>query len=438
MNHQPKIDRKNPWPTRLVIMAITALVGLPLAFYGCQSEGLHWRMAALAERYRLGDRESAIDAAWQLHREHTDNLSIARMLADWLVDSGKSEKALEICHALSEIFPNNSRLNQIRIKALMHLERYAEALDVIKQNNKLIPISAMRSEMFRRNELAYVRALADQEIDRADADISGILASLEKSWATMAGSRTSAEVLLPVIASIIYLEGEKFYEAVSVLSAEIEMQNMIAATIQQQTRSIQHDRLDLWLGGTRFPGQVMDSAVDLPDSKLTESQNHLALLYALRAKAWQEMDNQNERNNDISRVLQLDADPQELLNSLPSGKLAGQHLLPSLSATTDTRACVRLRQGRVLAALRDVDAAIIGARAYLVAVRQYRYHELDPIMTDEVQFVEYFDERPKKSLAALLYHRSWFNQSIGRSELVSKDLNEIRELGYEPGPTLNY
>ncbi len=424
MNSTNGRPQKN-WASFLTILGLIGLVGIPILVYGCQDEMSSWRMAGLAVQRENGDRQQAVESAQRLLERNPENLPIARLLAEWLIEDGRQSEAAELCEDLAAKGLVDVRLVIQQINALAQLGKYDRALKLIKENNSRIPVIYLGNNWSaeRKNQLAYARAFAEVELPTAFKDIDAILAAMTFGWREEYSTEIQNVPRAYLLSAIIYIEAGKFEAAVEVLTEAISYTTELLAAINRHESVFLADEI-LLQADAAAPHKISPAAAHMNQA--------LAILYACRAKAYQELGQVEQHESDLRRVLEEKLDPQQLLHKLPDGKLAGDYLR-GLTACMDTRACVLHAAVQYHDALRDANAVVAGARAMIVAVEHFKYYEKAEEMPLESDYIEFVEEWPKKTLATLLFHRSMINDALGNPELVVRDYAEIRELGFEPG-----
>ena len=98
-------------------------------------------------------------------------------------------------------------------------------------------------------------------------------------------------------------------------------------------------------------------------------------------------------------------------------------------AMLDTRGYIQFLRGDYQAARHDLDRAVDSMETQLAAVSQIksysdsRQHELDI-------------QQMQQSTAVLRYHRALALEHLGEAELADRDLQRVKQLGFEPGDDL--
>jgi tetratricopeptide (TPR) repeat protein len=106
------------------------------------------------------------------------------------------------------------------------------------------------------------------------------------------------------------------------------------------------------------------------------------------------------------------------------------------AATLDTRGYIRFLQKKYKAAQSDMDAAVIAAERDRNIARTESHKATKLSVADPRVAAWELRVAIDRNVAVIRYHRALLMEKLGRTEDVQRDYRRIRELGFEPGPTL--
>lgn len=154
----------------MTILAVVALVAIPLAIKQFPREVARWYHAAAIENRLDGRSDQAyrrLDAAisWD---PRDPGLIVQR--ATWLREDERLEEALALCDAALEKNPDFLAARAERSQILQHLGRLADAVQDWKAIARVNEQSSILPDVLIWNALAYARAVANIELAEALAD----------------------------------------------------------------------------------------------------------------------------------------------------------------------------------------------------------------------------------------------------------------------------
>lgn len=441
---------RRKWSGLLVILALVGLVGLPVLVYGWRSELPKWALASIVRQYESGEEDAAKIRLEELAGAHKNDQAIQLQLAEWLTESDP-ERSFEICERILEKTPNDVLVTTKKIELLVSLERFDDALALHKELNK--KFTGGQHRHIRNNNLAYFRALASDELDRAIVDMDTILAFSNTFWKEHFGFYLDEHERVSVLAAICNNEFADDVEASEVGSATVKkvsqalrkkalkLLNDVIDLKKREILELQKDSKRLVKPEVKNSSDQNDESSDAVDknqgsrtaARLEQSKTTISALYSLRAKIYEELGREEDSKRDIQRVVNLDFDPNVVLKKLPSGIVAADRL-DRLATFLDTRACVHLELRQLDEALADANAAVLAQRTYIEAISAFEIYHFDPQVRD---IEENYEQIPRKDLATLLLHRSLIHFQNEEYDREKADLDQIRSLGFEPGPSLH-
>lgn len=489
---------------RSALLLLLLLVLVPLLVYAGHGEADRWRAAVLLERYLDGERKPAIAELQEIVQRQPHDQQLRATLARWLLDDGRAEEAL----AMVESVPESTRtaaLLRVYEDCLVANGRTADAIAVYRHRNAASHDRVENRKLEHLNHLSYLQALDGSDLELALKNASFVVAGRAATWNSAYGSRLN-EVDQVVLLSVIVYRGssgaaeagqqlttsryrEQIFRildpAIERLAGEYRNAHLLNHPLARQIRD-------------RLLGQ--DDSGDQDDSGESEAVRgveqvvglNLATLLTLRALVWQDLGELERSFADRRRVGQLGYDPAEIASSWPSRSICARQLT-LLAMTLDTRGCVWFmmavppplagslgqpgdalrpadrdrqiagleRAAEMLGpALSDLNLALVAQEALVeTGADQWQGSALPLSDVRELDF--HLQEQPRKTLAVLLFHRSWVLNALGRlqqqigqlrsgsgsrlspagylpaeSIQALEDIRRIRELGFVPGDQL--
>lgn len=166
------------WTGRLAILAALLITLGPVLYFGLPSEIASWHVAAGTEKWLDGKKQEAfaqLDAALRWAR---DDAAIYVCRADWRLEDGQFEEALEDYDRALALESDHLWARIQRCEVFQHLERHAEAVrDWKKLADQHQSASAEQRAVFL-NGLAYAQSLdtgKKPELDKALENITQAL-----------------------------------------------------------------------------------------------------------------------------------------------------------------------------------------------------------------------------------------------------------------------
>ena len=438
--------------SRVAVVALLLLVILPIVFFGRYGEIDRWRAAHAMEAWLDGDREASIQTLTKITERLPNDHRLKLVLGEWLLEEYQAEKALELGESIPVQFqgPRSESLVQ---NSLISLGKRKEALEAYRKANPAEKSRGYLENLYHRNALAYFQALAEVDLDLALKNSDFVIDEVAYAWNREQGIPLSAHLQGLFCTAYIYHEvmlewtgdesqraafGEK---AIAILSGAIaHLEEEVSQTDQRAPEDGANSQVTSGAdGSTNESSDLNEVGQDeagqgsaLSESNRLKSLSEtLQLLLTLRALVYQNLGEKESSYTDRKQVVELGGDPELIADAFPSME-AFMFQLSQVSMILDTRGCVLYARNDIPGALSDLNIAVMGQEALVDAAfltpRNGRETSLDP----RQQFEE-FVKAPQRTLAALLFHRSWARRSVGDTEGASDDLTKIRELGYVPG-----
>jgi len=438
-----KFIEENPLPRFLI-----AILLMPLAV-GCQSEIAKWSFAAAVLEAEAGNLDAAIpkmkEAAAIIGDQPTWKLELAKQLAE-VADP----QSVQLCDEVLKsdwVTGNQDRrkyVMQLKSRGQQSVGDFGGALETCKKSME-DHVSRSVAEL---NELAYCRALADQELMLAMKDI-------DKAFAEMEDSRWQSGIYLPVATKTVI--------AIGLLAREMDTAEKRNALnlLNHQIEGLENDFEIV----RTLVSQMVFSQIqfEFPLSEMAENQTRLernrqdlfrgALASALtvRALLHQDLGHDTRCNDDRYRVQELGFDASVLSAQMPDrfqsfdwlgmammvldtrGFIIGKLPWTRVSvATTDIPQDASFRLGSFKEAIANLDLAVEAVRVMRVAMEQSVIHSSQNFVAETKEYLRSL----QRNEAVLLYHRMLVQKRQGNTEAAALDEQRIRELGFKPDERL--
>lgn len=411
------------------------LVMAPIVFYSCGTELNKWRIAAATEQLYDGGYDAAISSISQSLESDPDSPELLLQRSKWYEQTEQHQSALDDIDRCIESAKTRGwdpqaldMLEWHRAKVLIDLQRNDEAeksLDQIAEYNLKWMNNDQQSDWTGsdrylaaqfRNNFAYLSARADRRIDDASMYIDWAVKdydSMEQNYQ---------------FCSFVYQDLGQDDRAAEMTSRVVEIVESRFKLAQQQLLETATHSLAY---GVPPQGEHASEILSrLNDYQSTVSTLRSALL--ARSILYERLNLQVKADADRKNADQL-GEPEfaKSRSKFTVRDIVGY--LQTSAAYIDTRGCVRFRQGRFAEALQDFNYAIEVQQLADAWNEKNRAPEFQLIDPREVQFAAKEDKRGK---ATILYHRAITKRRLNDSRSAELDEKEIRELGFEPGPTL--
>lgn len=433
---------ESKWVKLLAVSFFAAVFTLPLAMYGCGPEWARWDAAQARQFFRDGETEDALYQLRDAVRKSPRDPVVKLTLATSLIEDEQLEEGLALANEVLELYPKNAQAMQVKTNGQQRMGDFAGGLETYLEYDR--SLNAFFRAGNSLNEIAYYRALAEQDLHLAKRDIEDTIArSSACAW------RGGQGLLLPTRAIVVAALVARFCDAedlvMPLLSEEItRLQDKTFRRRSELTKLI-YDEAQLSFRRIK----QTSTAIELRRSELRQLEKSLATLLTCRALIFQDRNQKTASQIDRIEVQKLGFDASAIALSLPDEKLMLLGLYEA-SVYLDTRGFVTSRlpwvdeeklgsmsrsqwnfNGSFESSLRDLNVALVAARVWQKSIDCPLYNS-----------VEFYSEkletqaRANRDIAVMLNHRAMLLRRRGDLEAAAKDETEIRELGFEPGNQL--
>lgn len=458
-------SRKNRW----VIPCLILLVALPILYQGFSGEVDRWRAAQVMESWLDGEKGQSIAKLKEISQRLPDDHGLKVVLAKWILDlgaiDGNAKHAAEALELLKDIPDQYQDAQSIRLQrnCLLAMGKHEEALLAYRAANPADEERSIREQVQHKNDLAYYQALADQELQLALSNSHEVVRFEVNEWNKkthillaehMQGMFCSALVYWRQIDRLALDDSARRQDfgnkAIKNLSApilgkeaeyvrlKIQVDELTNATASLEEESptdeaSSSDSNESEPGGAGTEPENLSAKEKL--TKMQESKENaahaLATMLTLRALMYQDMGQSEKSFADRRQVTQLGYMPETMARKLPTLKDCVSQL-DTLASYLDTRGCVLYKLNHLPAAFADLNVAVT-AKQTLVDVAEFVPRTSLETSLDPRQQFEMFVRQPRRSLAALMFHRSWVLRGGGDQKGARADITAVRELGFVPG-----
>ena len=424
-----------------MIIGVVLLVLLPVLVYGCRGELDRWRAAVVMDRYLDGEKQQSIEQLDQIVKRLPNDYGLKATLSRWLLDDERPAEALTI---LDEVPADqrDPRIQSIRQECLLASGQPEKALESYRQANPSNQDRSYEQTLQHRNSLSYFLALAGTELPLAIKNSQFVVTETAGAWNQFEDIKLPTHLQVYFCAGMLYREQARRNDEQYSKGGDTPFSRKAIAQLDpvieelRRTRSV-IERLDpeaiAEALGSLFGMNAEKEGKRLPQvaRKKEENAQSLAAFLTLRALVLQDLGERERSWADRRAVIELGYEPEMVAGKFPEIQSCSWQLL-RLAPFLDTRGCVYFELNQYESALQDLNAAIAAQRTIVdvpFAAPRTRFEaSLDPR-----QQYEFFVRGPQKSLAVLLYHRSWVLRALGDETGAQADAAEIRDLGFKPG-----
>jgi len=402
------------------------LLAALLLLCGCDAESAKWDLARAQNSYESGDLSGAIEFLESAHEKLPQGDYIKLLLAKRYAENGQGELGVGMCNEYLKDHPNDVEGFAARSQCWQYQGKFDEGLADYKRSLS----DHVGRDTGELNNLAYNRALAGKEIDKATAGIQTAIKSFSSALMPVKGSgvRIPLQVGTAVFAGVVSRSIGKHEEAIEVLDNKIEQ--------YEEKLSVSTEILKTLVTGLLRNREKLskkeESGVEKIRSSLQGQKESLAAMLSIRALVLEDLGEEERADRDRLAVKELDFELEEICNRLPSDF----HCLAALreaSMLLDTRGFVLGRQQwttdehlqLLLAA--DLDLAILAARFEHLGLESSLCNSTELAPED----VKKWKKHNKKTRAVLLYHRKLVHLREGNEEAAAADQKSIDELGFK-------
>jgi tetratricopeptide (TPR) repeat protein len=287
----PSSNRRSTW---LVIAVAIAIVAIPLLTVGLPVEIAHWYLADAQVKQQAGEVEAAVAALDKALEYAPQDLSVHHLRCQILRECDRLEESLAAADRALELAPGDRAAHLLRGETLMKMERFSEAAAAIETAVDPDAESAASVNASMLNLLAYVRALAGENLDDALQEVNAALDLMQ------AAVRPEQELpgiyqapLLDTRGLILYKQGKH----------EQALADLERAVAESDLRRIDHL-------------QEAEAQI-LPPEELAarreQAKMNLAVMLYHRGLVHQAMQNLRQAEADYAKVRELGYEPNESL-----------------------------------------------------------------------------------------------------------------------------
>ena len=425
-NNAARGSRKKPSTiSRVLLAVILAMFGASLVL-----DYPNWQIAHVLNLYEQGNRDDAINQLVEFVEDKPYNESLKKDLIEMMLNNGRSEEALELIESLEGTSGFNA--TERKITALQRLGRFEEAFKLFKQYGRYDSLNS-NDRADRMNQLAYMRALAGIELNRAGDDISKVIDDINTASNNSIGADLPVELKMRIWAAYLYDECEQPGKGIDLLTPVVDKYTDKWLLNQNKSGGPKNDKASMLETVFQQFGQYV-SGQDQKNIEVFKTQ--FAWVLTARAYLLEKNGNFDAAKVDREFVFFLKHDPNEILAKVPNANNCFYHL-QKLSAYVDTKALVLDKQDDNDVALQLFNEAIIAGEA-IICASEANSITVSPInMMADKRYRSAYLESVKFGIAAMVNHRFNLFNEIGQFNQAKKDAQYIRELGFEPGIELN-
>lgn len=222
----PVSPLRSRWTVPFVIVAAVLLPLGPVVYFWIPAEIARWHVAAGMEMRMEGRKQDAFAQLEKALRWSSDNPEIYICRADWWMEDGQHDKALQDCDRALALEPNHFRAFFVRCEVLQHLGRHADAIRAWKQLVTRRQSASVGARAVLLNGLAYAQSLDTSKKPELDQALENIIQAIN-----LAGQEPS---LLDTRGYIHFRRGD-------LAAAEADL-NLAVAKIEEEYRKLDRTR----------------------------------------------------------------------------------------------------------------------------------------------------------------------------------------------------
>ena len=444
------------WICRLSVhVAVAAFL-----FCGCDAESAKWDLAKARNLYQSNDLAGAIDVLESAHQKSPQSNVIKLELARRYAENGQGALGIGLCNEYLKQHPEDFDGFRVRAECWPYMGRFDEALADYKRS-LMDHVSRDAAEL---NGLAYYRALANKELDKATDEIQE---AFRRDEVALVGGGVGIPLTVRtlVVAGLVSRHIEQREEALNMLNHWIKLYEIKLASTTE--------KLKTRVTGLLFYQDQLSKSdeVDLLELRLNlqRQTESLGVMLVIRALLHEDLGEPQKADQDRWAVKELDFDSEQFINRFPSD-LNCLRLLSNASTFLDTRGFVlgrqrwetdddfpeiplmsggagqQLRFSSYKEAVADMDLAVLAAHFVQLGLESQLCNSTE-ISTGRVVFSqpEFYTQRRKNSYvvpyvekwkkanrrkrAVLLHHRKEIHLRGGNQAAAALDQESIDELG---------
>ncbi len=436
---------------------------------GCQ-EAAQWNFAKAQLAAERGDEAEALALMRKAVEQSGGEVSLSMLFAEALANTGSAE-SVEICNELltRDLAKDHKQVSDWILKTKMSCQRKIGDFAGAVATMKIIVSERVERDVLQENMLAYLRALAGQDLDIAYNGIHHLIVALEASSDWVWGERLPLNEKVVVASALLarrYLvEAQSTSPMESVADAEQRLRTIMEHLDPSISRYSETVSQLIQTRPEFFP-------VDHPDLDYCRQKSNLAVLLIVRALIHQDLGDSEAAGIDRYQAQQICNQSENIAGQLPSEQDCFR-AVDIGSMLLDTRGFVvsqfvhkhasrlvipesplapfalpgfrrvpldeELPSSGVLhrlnypIALQDLDAALLG--------RQVWHRGIEGDLINHIYLSVDSAQEAKKSAshneAIIRYHRMLTYERAGDRDAAEKEKLKIEELGFAASDKLN-
>lgn len=421
----------------LTIGVVLSLVLLPIIFNdGLAPERAQWKAARAKQLYRAGEKQTAVEMLTAATTNSDDPL-LDIQLAQWHRDAKEYDTAIEVCDSILARYQVRREGGQVEATQMTQL-----SLNVVKQAIRLKAECLILTDQkdlaiqwvsdlgafyndeerigeFRKNELAYFRAVCGKQLKQAEQDIGYAFRKLNEG----AGMSFVGKVCFSIGLVSRYTDQQEL--AIEAITSRIEVLES-----RRELRAIEVNK-SLYALMKRFVPLDPEtySKSNHAREQFERYVDELATLRAVKALLLEELERDEAASDERHRIAELGRDADAILRELPSDQVC-LRLLGSGAQFLDTSGYVQAVQGENALALLELNMAVAASEILLSSSKTSLQN------TTEMQDIEKNTEVARRTCAVIHNHRMQAYEAESCSELAKLERKRIVALGFEPGDDL--
>lgn len=416
------------------------MAAVPLfGFTGCHPESARWQFSQAMQLAENGDPEGALERMRLAVAKSGEHWELALPYAHELAKRGDQE-SLAICSRIlkREDIQRSERLLEYarltKVECQLQLGDFSGALTTLKTLYR----DRVSHSAIEENRLAYVRALANTELNLAAVNIERAIQGIASDWCC--GERLdirSKSIVASALLSRYFLEESRQHPDIETIEA--------AKVRLRQARILLSDRIQSYEKEFGRIIECVESEKNALNLERCTAKNNLVVLLIVRALVSQDLGEMEECNRDRYQASRMSLNIEKVVQGLPDEKNC-LNLLMFASAFLDTRGFVftQLMASQVPTAspdfneiyhqsLDDLNVAIFASEIEHRAMQGELFNHI----SHPVTHVRMLQTGTKRSAAVLRYHRMLTYQHGNNLEAAERDRRAIVELGFTPGKHLH-
>lgn len=426
---------------------------------GCRKDCAQWNVAAAINEENKGNSEGAIELLQKALRMDPDSDDIKLDLALLLAKNDQGDLSQTLCDEVLESDPNSEDAWRVLSECLHLMGRFDDSLAAY-QKHVADKIDKGPNEL---NQLAYFRALAGVQLDKALRQINEAIykyehqleAETRHSWGSF--SYIPMEIKAVVSAGLLSRYTEEGHQHVmGLLNDKIQVEQELWLAANARFQRLYDQKENQGNSGNDQDAEEQQEHIEDASDQVERIAGVLSVLLATRSLMFDDKGQTELADLDRLWIKQVGEQPQKVYGTLPSDREC-LSALSEIQAIIDTRGYILtqlpwqptwthpsgvvmkiedrtslITYGSYERALKDLDLAVVAAEVRLLV--------LD---SDAVNWIEYPPERipadkanGAKLIAILRNHRRQAHLKANQVEAAQRDQERIEELDLKAGENL--